>query len=80
MLKYYKVDGDGKIERLRRECPQEGVSIFLSVMLLFHQGPARLTLYISSSVVLVSLWPLCTTASTVGSAISPTSLMRLLRF
>lgn len=28
MLKYYKVDGDGKIERLRRECPQEGVSIF----------------------------------------------------
>ncbi len=21
ILKYYKVDGDGKIERLRRECP-----------------------------------------------------------
>jgi len=21
VLKYYKVDGDGKIERLRRECP-----------------------------------------------------------
>merc|ERR1712014_461506 len=23
VLKYYKVDGDGKIERLRRECPNE---------------------------------------------------------
>jgi len=28
ILKYYKVDGDGKIERLRRECPNETVSIF----------------------------------------------------
>jgi len=26
VLKYYKVDGDGKIERLRRECPAETVS------------------------------------------------------
>ena len=26
VLKYYKVDGDGKIERLRRECPNETVS------------------------------------------------------
>jgi len=26
VLKYYKVDGDGKIERLRRECPTETVS------------------------------------------------------
>lgn len=25
VLKYYKVDGDGKIERLRRECPQAEV-------------------------------------------------------
>ncbi len=25
VLKYYKVDADGKIERLRRECPQETV-------------------------------------------------------
>ena len=25
-LKYYKVDGDGKIERLRRECPADTVS------------------------------------------------------
>jgi small subunit ribosomal protein S27Ae len=27
VLKYYRVDGDGKIERLRRECPTETVSI-----------------------------------------------------
>lgn len=26
VLKYYKVDSDGKIERLRRECPSETVS------------------------------------------------------
>jgi small subunit ribosomal protein S27Ae len=27
VLKYYKVDSDGKIERLRRECPNETVSL-----------------------------------------------------
>jgi small subunit ribosomal protein S27Ae len=27
VLKYYKVDADGKIERLRRECPQPEVSV-----------------------------------------------------
>ena len=29
VLKYYKVDSDGKIERLRRECPNETVSFVL---------------------------------------------------
>jgi ubiquitin-small subunit ribosomal protein S27Ae len=29
VLKYYKVDGDGKIERLRRECPADTVSTAL---------------------------------------------------
>lgn len=29
VLKYYKVDGDGKIERLRRECPSPEVCISL---------------------------------------------------
>ena len=29
VLKYYKVDGDGKIERLRRECPTPDVCISL---------------------------------------------------
>jgi len=29
VLKYYKVDGDGKIERLRRECPTAEVCAFL---------------------------------------------------
>jgi small subunit ribosomal protein S27Ae len=28
ILKYYKVDGDGKIERLRRECPTPEVCSF----------------------------------------------------
>ncbi|CCX29546.1 Similar to Ubiquitin-40S ribosomal protein S27a; acc. no. P14799 [Pyronema omphalodes CBS 100304] len=34
VLKYYKVDGDGKIERLRRECPQEGcgAGVFMAAM------------------------------------------------
>jgi small subunit ribosomal protein S27Ae len=30
VLKYYKVDGDGKIERLRRECPTPDVSCIVS--------------------------------------------------
>jgi ubiquitin-small subunit ribosomal protein S27Ae len=32
VLKYYKVDGDGKIERLRRECPTAtcGAGVFMS--------------------------------------------------
>ena len=36
ILKYYKVDGDGKIERLRRECPTEtcGAGIFMVSRLL----------------------------------------------
>jgi ubiquitin len=32
VLKYYKVDGDGKIERLRRECPNETVSATMPSM------------------------------------------------
>ncbi|PWN91374.1 ubiquitin-domain-containing protein [Acaromyces ingoldii] len=33
VLRYYKVDGDGKIKRLRRECPSPecGAGIFLSL-------------------------------------------------
>ena len=30
VLKYYKVDGDGKIERLRRECPTADVGTLLT--------------------------------------------------
>jgi ubiquitin len=36
VLKYYKVDGDGKIERLRRECPAETVSYTLMRISLRH--------------------------------------------
>jgi ubiquitin-small subunit ribosomal protein S27Ae len=34
VLKYYKVDSDGKIERLRRECPSEtcGAGVFMAAM------------------------------------------------
>ena len=32
VLKYYKVDGDGKIERLRRECPAETVSFGFEIL------------------------------------------------
>ncbi|QQK46924.1 ubiquitin-40S ribosomal protein S31 fusion protein [Penicillium digitatum] len=34
ILKYYKVDGDGKIERLRRECPAPecGAGVFMAAM------------------------------------------------
>lgn len=33
VLKYYKVDGDGKIERLRRECPAPEVCASLSALI-----------------------------------------------
>ena len=60
VLKYYKVDGDGKIERLRRECPTPDVS-FQSSREVKHM----LTVY---SAVPVSSWLLCTTANTVDVA------------
>lgn len=62
VLKYYKVDGDGKIERLRRECPQPEVSRIRGTTAI--QG--QMLTY--NSVALVSSWPLCTTASTAASA------------
>lgn len=36
ILKYYKVDSDGKIKRLRRECPNAecGAGVFVSVYLI----------------------------------------------
>ena len=66
VLKYYKVDGDGKIERLRRECPNEAVSVKKLTVTewitnMFH------------SVVLVSSWLRCTTVNTAVAATSPTS-------
>lgn len=70
VLKYYKVDGDGKIERLRRECPTETVS---------HEPSKRFLRKLTNivySAVLVSSWLQCTTANIVASATSPTSLMK----
>ena len=71
VLKYYKVDGDGKIERLRRECPTAEVNILGSTC----QCPEADEIH---SAELVSSWLLCTTANTVANAISRMSSMRLL--
>ena len=37
ILKYYKVDSDGKIKRLRRECPNSscGAGVFVSFLTCF---------------------------------------------
>lgn len=67
VLKYYKVDGDGKIERLRRECPTPEVRFSLSERYIVGGFDEGADLF--SSVVPVSSWLLCTTASTVASAI-----------
>jgi len=66
ILKYYKVDGDGKIERLRRECPTETVSSTSAV-----ERQSRILMI--NSVELVSSWLLCITANTAANAILPTS-------
>jgi small subunit ribosomal protein S27Ae len=69
VLKYYKVDGDGKIERLRRECPTDTVSHEPSKW-IFH----KLTIVYSAA--LVSSWLQCTTVSIAASVTSPTSLTK----
>ena len=63
VLKYYKVDGDGKIERLRRECPTAEVSNM-------EFGSCGSQADETYSVELVFSWLLCTTASTAANAIS----------
>jgi ubiquitin len=69
VLKYYKVDGDGKIERLRRECPSA------EVRLLYLELRSEANTNIVNSVVPVSSWLPCTTVSTAESATLPTSSM-----
>ena len=60
VLKYYKVDGDGKIERLRRECPTPEVRLI--------RNQANTTKVLTScSVEQACLWPRCTTGNIVGS-------------
>jgi small subunit ribosomal protein S27Ae len=34
ILKYYKVESDGKIKRLRRECPNCGAGVFVCEFVL----------------------------------------------
>ena len=73
VLKYYKVDSDGKIERLRRECPNETVSLHDISRL-----PRSLTNPCLSAVP-VSSWPPCRIVSTAVAATSPTSSRRALK-
>jgi ubiquitin-small subunit ribosomal protein S27Ae len=79
VLKYYKVDGDGKIERLRRECPAETVSLspasedwlLLPTLVSLHDSKTPWTmanLSPLSSAVPVSSWLPCRTASTAVAA------------
>jgi small subunit ribosomal protein S27Ae len=69
VLKYYKVDGDGKIERLRRECPADQVRSYLTLALWSSM------LTFAESAVPVSSWLPCTTVNTAVNATSPTSSM-----
>ena len=71
VLKYYKVDSDGKIERLRRECPNESVSFPPHASI----RAATLTSF-SFSAAPVSSWLPCRTASTAAAATLPTSSRR----
>jgi ubiquitin-small subunit ribosomal protein S27Ae len=43
VLKYYKVDGDGKIERLRRECPNAEVRSSLLLCSLLENGKKKIS-------------------------------------
>ena len=74
VLKYYKVDGDGKIERLRRECPTPEVSYrtFTTVKRSLYLGHLANEDY---SAELVSSWQRCTTVNIVGSATLPMCLI-----
>lgn len=65
VLKYYKVDGDGKIERLRRECPTPEVWVSSNFLVSGIQSRANEL----CSAEQVFLWRRCTTDSTAGSAI-----------
>jgi hypothetical protein len=62
ILKYYKVDSDGKIKRLRRECPNAecGAGVFVSINLILN---CRVWLMIHLR------WLSTKTVNTVASAI-----------
>ena len=61
ILKYYKVDSDGKIRRLRRECPtaQCGAGVFVRLNTLHC--------YLSSSLIFFPRWRSTKIASTAAS-------------
>ncbi|GAB0134777.1 hypothetical protein EsDP_00003134 [Epichloe bromicola] len=67
VLKYYKVDKDGNIERLRRECPADTVS-FLGIRATLYYASGQAANNEPLSAVLVSSWHPCLTVSTVVDA------------
>jgi hypothetical protein len=64
ILKYYKVDSDGKIKRLRRECPTAecGAGVFVSLVIF----PLSFTLS-HHDISLVPRWRSTMTANTAAS-------------
>ena len=62
VLKYYKVDSDGKIERLRRECPNETVGSTPAPSVCFCGNHADILRF--PSAVLASSWLPCKTGNT----------------
>ena len=62
VLKYYKVDGDGKIERLRRECPTAEVKSQNIADSSYHDTD------FARSVELASSWLPCITVNTAANA------------
>lgn len=69
ILKYYKVDSDGKIKRLRRECPTAecGAGIFVSI----YPSTLQYLAYWSTTI----RWPSTRIASTAANAAWLTRLL-----
>ena len=64
ILKFYKVDGNGKITRLRRECPNEVTKTTKSIIVYLK----KLVFSLCRPASPVSSWPTTRTASTAASA------------
>jgi len=64
ILKFYKVDGNGKITRLRRECPNEVTKTTKSIIVYLK----KLVFSLYRPAAPVSSWPTTRTASTAASA------------
>jgi ribosomal protein S27AE len=70
ILKYYKVDSDGKIKRLRRECPTAECGAGIFVRTFFHST------YVLALICYFCRWLSTRTVSTAASVASPTLSLR----